>query len=356
MTDEMLVFISAFATGDDGAIHAFRLKSDAPVLEPLCRTTDVENPFFLAQSPDGKTLYSIHEPGTFGDADPGQVAAYEILGRDGEVHLLNRQSTGGSGCCSLDVEPSGRAVLVANYSSGSVAALPVRPDGSLGESAGPALHEGSSINPVRQTGPRAHCFAPSPDGRFAFAADLGIDKVMNYRLDAETAALKPNRQAFARTLAGAGPRHITFHPNGQTLYVINELHNSVTAFDYEPETGTVFELQTLSTLPEEFNDTSHCADVKVTPDGKFLYGTNRGHDSIAAYAVGKNGRLTLIAIEPCLGEGPQNLAITPDGRLLLCANMPGNNIVVFRIDPETGRLTPAAEPVTMPMPSCIRIL
>src|SRR5262249_53547707 len=155
----------------------------------------------------------------------------------------------------------------------------------------------------------------------------------------------PNDPPFARAPAGAGPRHLTFHPNGKRLYAINELRNSVTVFDYDAASGTLTERQTISTLPNDFQGTSYCADVKVTPDGRFLYGTNRGHDSVAALRIGGDGRLSLVAIEPSLGKGPQNLAITPDGSWLLCANLPGNNLAVFRIDPGTGRLKAAGEPV-----------
>ncbi len=350
-----LVFISAFAAGDDGAIHAFRLDPDTGRLDSVHRTSDVEHPFFMAVSSDGRFLYSIHTT-AFGGEEHEEVAAYEIDGRSGRLKFLNRQSARGSASCYLEVDATGKTVLVANYSSGSVAALPVRDDGSLGAAASFIQHAGSSVDPERQTGPFAHCIIGSPDNRFAYAADLGLDKILNYRLDADTAELSPNEQPFIKTPPGAGPRHLTFHPTGRHLYAINELKNSVTVFDHLAESGVLVERQTISTLPEDYDGTSYCADVKITPDGRFLYGTNRGHDSIAAYAVGAGGRLTLLAIDPSLGKGPQNLAITPDGRLLLCANMPGDNVVVFRIDPQTGGLKPVGQPVTMPRPSCIMLL
>jgi 6-phosphogluconolactonase len=350
-----LVFISAFAPGDDGAIHAFHLDRSRGQLEPAARTSGVEHPFFLALSPDRRFLYSIHAR-RFGSAEHEHVAAYEILDRSGRLKLLNRQSALGSAACYLAVDATGRTVLVANYATGSVAALPIGEDGSLGEATSFFQHAGSSIDPARQKGPHAHCFVISPDNRFALAADLGIDQVLGYRLDASTAKLVPGRQAFTRTPPGAGPRHLTFAPNGKHIYVINELSNSITLFDYDAQTGILIERQTVPTLPPDLDATSACADVKITPDGRFLYGTNRGHDSIAAYRIGEDGQLTLIAIEASLGEGPQNLAITPDGQLMLCANMPGNNVVVFRIDSETGRLTAAAPPVPMTRPACIQLL
>jgi 6-phosphogluconolactonase len=254
------------------------------------------------------------------------------------------------------VDATGKTVLVANYSSGSVASLPVQEDGSLGKPASFYQHTGSSVDPSRQKEPHAHCIVVSPDNRFVYAADLGLDQVLGYRLDAATAKLTPIRPPFVRTRPAAGPRHLTFHPNGKQVYVINELANSVTLFDYVANSGNLIEKQTISTLPKEFAGKSYCADLKITPDGRFLYGTNRGHDSVAAYRIGADGNLTLLAIEPSLGKGPQNLAITPDGTLLLCANMAGNNVAVFRIDHKTGGLTSVGSPISMPSPSCIRVM
>lgn len=353
--EEPLVFISAFAAGDEGAIHAFSLDTETGHLELVNRTTDVEHPFFMALSPDQKQLFSIHAT-AFGGEEHEQVAAYDLEGRSGRLKLVNRQSARGAASCYLQVDATGRTVLVANYSTGSVAALPVRDDGSLGEATSFMQHAGSSVDPARQSGPFAHCIIVSPDNRFAYAADLGLDQILAYRLDAETASLSPNGQPFVRTSPGAGPRHLTFHPNGKQLYVINELKNSVTLFDQLADSGVLIERQTISTLPEDFEGTSHCADLKITSNGRFLYGTNRGHDSIAAYAIGDDGQLSLIGIEPSRGAGPQNLAITPDGGLLLCANMPGDSVVVFRIDPESGGLQAVGDPASMPKPSCIMLL
>lgn len=353
--EEPLVFISAFAPGDQGAIHAFKLNPETGKLTLVERTTDVEHPFFLAVSPDNRYLYSIHAPGKFGGKNNEFVTAYELEGRTGKLKQLNRQSSLGTASCYLDVDDSGKAVVVANYTTGSIASLPVKADGSLGEAATFVQHTGSSVDPKRQQEPHAHCSVISPDQKFVFAADLGLDKILAYKLDPETAKLTPNQQPFVRTIPGAGPRHLTFHPNGKRMYVINELKNSITEFDYDPETGFLIEGQTIDTLPPDFEGVSHCADLKFTPDGRFLYGTNRGHDSLACYRVDEQGKLSLIEIIPSLGKGPQNLAITADGKFLLCANMPGNNVVVFSIDQQTGKLTPVGEPVSMPSPSCIMI-
>ncbi len=352
--DQRLVFVSAFAKGAEGAIHAFQLDAKQASMKLVHRTTDVEHPFFLALSPDRRYLYSIHAA-QFGGKEHEQIAAYRLEGRTGRMSLINRQSALGSSACYLDVGRGGRTVVVANYSTGSVASLPVGRDGSLGKAASFVQHESASVVPSRQKGPHAHCIVISPDNRFILSADLGLDRVVSYRLDADKSTITPSRQSFVRTPPGAGPRHLTFHPSGRWVYVINELANSVTLFDYDRSKGLLIERQTISTLPEDFEGTSYCADLKITPNGRFLYGTNRGHDSLASYRIGDDGRLKRLAIIPSRGKGPQNLAITPDGRLLLCANMPGHNVVLFRIDRKNGGLEAVGEPIAMPSPSCIMI-
>ena len=354
--DDPLIYISAFAAGEQGAIHAFRFDSKTGALKPQHRTTDVQHPFFLVISPDGRFLYSI-DTESFGGKEDEFVAAYAIKDRTGKLERLNQQSAKGSASCYLDIDPTGKTVVLANYSSGSVAALPVLEDGSLGEAASFVQHAGSSVDPKRQKAPYAHSIVISPDNRFALAADLGTDKILAYHLDAGTAKLTVNEaQSSASVAPGSGPRHLTFHPNGKSVYLINELKNTVTFFSYEPASGKLTSQQTIATLPANFDGVSHTADIRITPDGKFLYGTNRGHDSVAIFRIGEGGMLSLINIERSLGKGPQNLLITPDGQWLLCANMPGNSVVVFRIDSASGELTVTGEPVLMPMPSCIRWL
>lgn len=355
LAKDPLVFITSFGPGDQGAIQSFRLDTNAGTIKLAHRNSGVENPFFIAISPDQKHLYSINAK-QFGGKDPEEIAAFEITDETGVLKMLNKQSAKGTAACFLEVDGTGKSVLVANYSSGSVAALPIEANGVLAPAASFFQHTGLSIDPSRQSASHAHCIVMSPDNRFAFAADLGLDQVLSYKLDPATATLTPSHQPFVRTPAGAGPRHLTFHPNKKQMYVINELGNSVTLFDFESQSGFLIERQTISTVPADFKEKSYCADLKITPDGKFLYGTNRGHDSIAAYSIGDAGQLTLIGIFPSLGKGPQNLAVTANGSLLLCANMPGNNLAIFRINPDDGKLTAVGDPITMHSPSCIRIL
>ena len=349
-----LVFVTSFAAGADGAIHAYELDSDSGRLQHMHSTADVEHPFFIAVSPHNRFLYSIHAK-TFGGKEDEFVAAFELVGRSGRLKPINRQSARGTAACYLDVDATGRSVVVANYSSGSVASLPVDAIGGLEQAATFVQHKGSSVNPARQQEPHAHCIVISPDNRFAFAADLGLDQILVYELAPNTAKLTASKPAFVKTDPGAGPRHLTFHPNGNHVYVINELLNSVTHFDYDAESGTLTKRETTSTLPDDFDGTSYCADLSITPDGQFLYGTNRGHDSIAVFRINNAGQLKRLAIEPSLGKGPQNLAISADGKLLLCANMPGNNVAAFRINQNTGELTSVGEPLNVVSPSCIVI-
>lgn len=351
---ELLVFISAFAKGDEGAIHAYQLNTETAELKLVHRTTGAEHPFFLALSPDRKFLYSIYAPGEFSGANDEQISAYEITGKPGELKLLNRQSSKGKASCYLEVDATGKTIMVSNYTSGSVAALPIKADGSLGEPTSFIEHKRPADADSKVVS-HAHCIVVSPDNKFALVADLGLDQVITYQLDAAKAKLSPAKPPFVKTSLGNGPRHLTFDPQGKRVYVINELKNSVTFFDYNAETGSVTEKQTISTLPTDFKEKSYCADVKITPNGKFLYGTNRGHHSIAMYRIAEDGKLSLIGFEPSLGDGPQNLVITPDGKLVLCANMPGNTVAVFKIDQETGALKSAGKPISIPSPSCIRI-
>jgi 6-phosphogluconolactonase len=247
-------------------------------------------------------------------------------------------------------------VLVANYSSGSVAVLPIQTDGRLGEASDWVQHRGSSVRP-RQQGPHAHSITLDPANRLAFAADLGLDKILIYHLDLQDGKLEPHRTPWIEVHAGAGPRHLSFHPNGRYVYVIDELDNTVIAFGYDPARGTLRALQTLSALPVGFDGTSYCADVHLTPSGAFLYGSNRGHDSLAAFAVNEQtGQLTPRGHWPTGGKNPRNFAIDPSGTYLLTANQDTDNVVVFAIEPQSGDLRPTGHVTEVSMPVCVHIV
>ena len=276
---------------------------------------------------------------------------------DGTLRLLNQQSSVGSGPCHLSVDRTGKNVLVANYGSGSVACLPIQADGSLNAATSFLQHQGKSVDSSRQAGPHAHSINLDLANRFAIVADLGLDRVFVYKLDADKGTLTPHEPAFAAVAPGSGPRHFAFHPGGQFGYVINEMANTVTAFAYDADRGILTEIQTISTLPPSFHGNTSCAEVQFHPSGKFLYGSNRGHDSIAIFNVDRTtGKLTAAGHQPTLGKNPRNFALDPTGTYLLAENQDSDSIVVFRIDQTTGGLTQVGEPLRIPMPVCIRMI
>lgn len=357
--NQLLVFVTMFAADQAGGIQAFHLDAAKGTLAPAAVTRDCPNGFFLTLSPDCRTLYSLTAK-NFGEADTEEVIAWRIADRAGTLEPLGRRPAKGPVSCYTATDPSGRALLVAHYNGASVAALPLRADGSLAGDPVPLRHEGKGVDPGRQEAPHPHSIIPAPAAeghpQFAYAADLGADAIFAYRFDAVAGRLAANDPPLVKTKPGAGPRHLAFHPDGRRLYAINELDNTVANYDFDSATGRLVERQVISTLPPDFKGKTYTADLTITPDGGFLYGTNRGHDSIAAFRAGPDGLLTLVEIVPSRGRGPQNLAITPDGSLLLCANMPGDNLAVFRIDRESGKLAPVGEPATVKMPSCIAIV
>lgn len=356
----LLVFVSMFAPAEAGGILAFHLDPHTGAVVKAAETRGIPHPFFLALAPDRRTLYSIWAE-RFGGPEPGEVAAWRIVDRTGTLLPLGRQSARGTAPCHLATDPSGRMLLLANYSSGEVASLPIATDGTLAPIASFVKHEGSSVDQKRQQAPHAHTFIsapPGPDGtsRFAYAADLGTDEIVCYRLDAATGTVTPASPRALKTAPGSGPRHLRFTSDGRTLYALNELDSTIAVYGCDPETGRLTPRQKISTLPGGVAIENLAADLSLGVDGRFLYATNRGHDSIAVYAVAADGLLTLVEIVPSRGAGPQNLAIVPDGTLLLCANMPGDSVSLFRIDRQTGRLAAVGEPTAVPSPACIVIL
>ena len=302
-----------------------------------------------------KILYAVGES----SASDGSVNAFLIDRTTGKLTLLNRQSSGDAGPCYVSVDRTGKCVLVANYGGGSCAALPVRNDGSLGEASSFIRHAGSGADQARQARPHAHSINPSPDNRFALAADLGLDKILVYKLDPAKAALAPNDPPFAKVAPGSGPRHLAFHPAGKFAYVINEMLCTVTAFSYEPGQGVLREIQNVSTLPggKSVKPGYSTAEVQVHPNGKFLYGSNRGHDTIAVFAIDQaKGTLELIGNEPTQGKMPRNFGLDPAGAWLLAANQDSNNVVVFSVDPGTGKLKPTGQVVEIGSPVCVKFM
>ncbi|MGH7201919.1 MAG: lactonase family protein [Planctomycetaceae bacterium] len=313
------------------------------------------NPSFLALHPSGRFLYAVGEISEVGGRkNSGGVTAFAVDPETGALKQLNQQLSQGAGPCHLVVDQQGKNVLLANYGGGSVAVLPIEADGRLKEASGFVQHEGSSVNPRRQSEPHAHSINLDSSGKRAFAADLGLDKILIYRFDAETGSLEPNDPAFAKLNPGDGPRHFAFHPSGRFAYTNGEMTSTVTAFAYDAETGALETLQTLSTLPEEVEGNS-TAEVQVHPSGKFLYVSNRGHDSLAIFRIDEStGKLTAAGHQKTGGKTPRNFGIDPTGRYVVAANQATDNVVVFRVDTETGRLTPTGSEIKVPMPVCVK--
>jgi 6-phosphogluconolactonase len=356
-SEKTFVYVGTYTSRGAEGIYVYRYDPGTGTLSPLDVTTGIVNPTFLALHPNGTYLYAVNEVGELDGKPGGALSAYEIDPASGNLAFLNHQSTIGQGPCHVAVDQTGSYAMVANYGSGSVAMLPILEDGSLGEACDFHQHEGSGPDPRRQQGPHAHSVTISPDNRFALAADLGLDKMVIYQIDLEQGKLVPNDVPSASTHPGAGPRHFAFHPNQAVAYVINELGNTVTVFGYDAAQGTLNELQTLSTLPDGFEDTSYCADIHLSQSGTFLYGSNRGHDSIAIFQVApEGGTLTLIGHQSTLGKFPRNFGLAPNGDYLLAANQDSNSIVTFRVDKGSGQLSPTGHVTQVPAPVCIQWL
>jgi len=347
--DGLSVYIGTYTQGASEGIYRFSLDLESGEATEPVLATEAVNPSFLALHPMLPVIYAVGEiPG-----QGGTVSAFRIDGETGDLHLLNQQSSEGGGPCHVAVAPSGRHVAVANYGGGSVTLLPVAEDGSLEAASATAQHEGSSVH-QRQQAPHAHSVVFDPAGAFLFAADLGIDKIMSYRYDDAGGALPLNDPPSAALSPGAGPRHFTFHPNGRFAYAVNELDNTVTAFAYDAEEGTLETLHSIGTLPDNFTEPNTTAEIRVHPGGRFLYASNRGHDSIARFALNPaNGRLTARGHVSTRGETPRNFNLDPTGAYLLAANQRTDNVVLFRVDPETGAPEPTGQELEIPAPVCV---
>lgn len=355
--DSYWVYVGTYTGGKSQGIYLLELNAKTGEVTSHGLAASANNPSFLAIHPDRRHLYAVSEIGDFGGKKSGAVQAYALDPKSGSLTLLNQRPTRGDGPCHLVVDRSGKDVLVANYGGGSVAVLPIESSGRVENASTFIQHQGSSVDRQRQEAPHAHSINLDAANRYAVAADLGLDKVLVYRFNPARGTLAPNDPPFTKVAPGAGPRHFAFHPDGRHAYVINEIHLTVTAFDYDPDHGTLKEIQTISTLPEGTKGDYSTAEVQVHPSGRFLYGSNRGHDTIAIFAIdGATGRLKALGHQPTLGKTPRNFGIDPTGRFLLAENQDSNTIAVFRINPETGLLKATGQVVDVPMPVCIKFV
>jgi 6-phosphogluconolactonase len=355
---DLFVYVGTYTRNSESrGIYIFRMNLASGVLTPAGIRDGCENPTFLAVHPSQKFLYAIDEVGGFQGKSGGGVSAFAVDRSTGQLTLLNHESSVGNGPCHLVVDKLGQHLLAANYGGGSVVVLPIQEDGRLAPHSCFIQHQGSSVNPRRQEGPHAHSVNLDAANRFAIVADLGLDKLLVYRFDSAAGRLEPNDPPAAVLPPESGPRHFAFHPDGRHAYVINELASSVTAFDYDAERGTFRKLQHISTLPADFTGQNTTAEVQIHPSGRFLYGSNRGHDSIAVFGIdAQTGRLTARETVSTRGKTPRNFALDPTGAYLLAENQGTNTVAVFRINADTGQLTFTGQMLDVPQPVCIKMI
>lgn len=348
-TRAFLLLTGSYAAADQPGIHAFRLAADTGALTPLAAFAGVANPSFIALGPDGQTLYATSETSA-GDGAPGGVAALRLARDPLGLTPLGQQRSGGNWPCHVQLTPDGRLALATNYGSGSVAALPVLADGALGPMSDLAQHEGRSAHPERQAGPHAHSSIVTGDGRLAIVADLGIDRLMVYQIDAAAGKLTHRGDTLARR--GAGPRHMAFHPGGHLLYVANELDCTVSTYSLGPGEGELRELQSLPTLPAGAPATL-VADIHLDEAARRLYVSNRGHNSLAIFDLDPQGMLSPVAVAPCGGDWPRNFALVPGGRFAVVANQHSGELVVLPLFAGPEAVGAPVARAAVPQVSCV---
>jgi 6-phosphogluconolactonase len=355
--EEYIVYFGTYTRATSKGIYAYRFQPSTGKLSSLGLVAGTLHPSFLAAHPNGRFLYAVNEHDERAEDPPGKhntVSAFAIDHKTGQLSLLNTVSSRGEGPCHISVDKTGSTLLVANFRSGSVAALPIHRDGRLGEATSFDQHAGTSVHTGRQHGTHAHFIIPSPDNRFALTADLGLDQVIVYRLDPSKGGLTLNEPPFAALQPGSGPRHLTFHPGGEYVYVNGETDSTVSALTYNTRTGTLKGFQTITTLPAGFSGTNTTAEIQVDRAGRFLYVSNRGLDNIAIFAIDRpSGTLRPVGHVPTNGKTPRYFTFDPTGNYLLAGNQGSDTVVVYRVDAGTGHLTPTQTLTDVPEPACI---
>lgn len=351
---EWIAYIGTYTRQKSKGIYAYQFAPSTGKLTPIGLVAETVNPSFLAVHPSGKFLYAANEISNFQGQQAGSLSAFAIDPATHQLKPLNVVSSKGSGPCHVAVDHTGKWLITANYNSGSVAVFPVHADGSLGEASSFVQHTGSSADANRQRGPHAHDITISADNRFVLVNDLGLDEILIYRLDTANGALTPNEPPFGKVAPGSGPRHFAFGKGGKFGYALNEMALTVTAFQYDAAKGSLTEVQTVPTLAEPFTGPKSGAEIAVHANGKFLYASNRGPNSISSFRIdGKTGKLTAVERTPTQGKTPRNFAIDPSGKYLFAANQDSDNVVVFHLDPGTGKLTPAGNTLDVGAPVCV---
>ncbi|MDE3084079.1 MAG: lactonase family protein, partial [Verrucomicrobiota bacterium] len=356
----MLVYIGTYTNNGSSSqcIYALRFDPASGALSKPFLAAKANNPTFLALHPNKRYLYTAGEivpTDPLAASETGGIAAYAIDANTGKLTYLDNQCTSGKATTHLAVDATGKAVVAVSYGNNYVCTLPIAADFGLDSCSVFLQHHGPlGPNHQRQDKPHPHSVTLSPDNRFAFVCDLGLDRVFSYRFDADHAAIEPNDPPFAVVPAGVGPRHSTFSRDGRFFYVVNEMGGSICVFDYDAASGRLTLKQTISTLRADYHGVNTSAEICIHPNGRFVYASNRGPDELAVFLRDeKTGLLKLVEIVPCGGKHPRNFELSPDGNWLLCANRDTNNVVVFRVDSATGRLTPTGQSAEISQPVCV---
>ncbi len=341
------LIVGTYTNRTSEGIYVYEFNPSTGESKAVSVATGLKNPSFLTIAPDGKNVYAVAE-----NEPDGGVYALQFDAKAGQLKLINEQSSSGAHPCYIDIDQKGKWLVLANYTGGSVSVLPVNSNKSIGATTQNIPHAGSSVNPERQTSPHPHSAVFAPAGNNVFVPDLGQDKIIQYQLEPAAGTLKATGSIQA--VAGSGPRHLIFHPNKKFAYVINELNAAITAYQYGK---TLTPIQTVKTLPDDFKEQNWCADIHLSPDGRFLYGTNRGHNSIVSYKVDPaTGQLTFLERQDVHGKWPRNFMIDPTGNFLLVANQETDNIAIFKRDQKTGKLQFTGNEIKLSMPVCLRMI
>ena len=338
--DPYFLYAATYTSKGSQGIYAWRVDGSSGKTAPVGLVAATQDPSFLAIHPNQKVLYAVNETSSFEGQKSGSVSAFTIDRVTGKLKLLNRVSSHGDGPCHVAVDATGKLLAVANYGAGNFATYPLEADGSIGKTFHVISSQGTGPNAERQEGPHGHSVNFAPDNRHMLATDLGTDSVLISAFDAAAGTLDPAVPPRVAVRPGSGPRHLVLSRDGKYCYVINEIDSTIDAYQYDTETGNLTPMQHVSTLPAGFSGENTTAEIALHPSGKFVYGSNRGHDSIAVFAVDeKTGQLSLVEITKTGGRTPRGFALDPKGRYLFAANQDSDNVTMFRVSPKTGKLT-----------------
>lgn len=353
-----ILYVGTYSDRGSQGIYVLEFDRTTGKLSELQTVEDKESPSFLEVHPSGKYLYAVYREGMDAKDKNGTVTAFEIDPASGKLSKINEQSSEGAGPCHVSIDPKGKLAYVSNYGGGNLAVYPIQNDGSLGKATDVIQHSGSSVNENRQKEPHMHSIIPTENGKFIYASDLGIDKIMIYQPDRKSGKLEPAPTPYAATTAGAGPRHFTLSPDGKLAFSIEELSSTIASYHVDKKTAALSPADRVPTLPEGTqvpNNTT--ADIHVSPDGKFVYASNRGHDSIVIYAIdAKSGKLSYVGHEPTKGAHPRNFCMDQQGKFVFVANRDNDNVVVFDRDAASGKLSYSGNEARVPAAVCIQQL